>query len=175
LATLLAAIRELVKVRQAGVVGSRLPAHRCRGVGVEKVGDVEVHRECVLSGPGYDRRLVDHLSQYAMFRRRDRNLLLSLSARALAWRERNKVSEHCFRRVGAASVMIAFVVGREERAALAIMKTPSFERTMRIAGGSDLVAAGEHPSLLSALVSSGLGGCRDYVWDRIVGQPRLSS
>jgi hypothetical protein len=154
--------------------------------GVVKSGGVEVHQKCGMSGLGFDDRLVDHLSQYAMFRRRDRNLLLSLAARALAWRERNQVSEHCFRRMGPVSVMMAFCVRESERTALDIMKTPLFERTMRIAGGSDLVAAGKHQSLLSAIVSSGLRGSgnrvrdaiaggRDYVLDMILGQPRLMS
>lgn len=176
LATLLAGCRALLAARKAEASKCTPRLHWCGFDSVVVRGGVEMHAGCALVGfQAVDQRLVAHLSQYTMFRRRDRSLLLSLCARALAWRERNHVSDHCFRVCGPVSVMSAFMVGASERAALDMMNTSQFRLTLRETGGKDLVAATHHETLLEAIVSSGPTAAIRHLRDLWVGCGRLIS
>jgi hypothetical protein len=86
--------------------------------------EVEFHSPC--GDTGTDRSLVNsdllaYLKPYAMFQARNAGLVSMLKGRAMIWRRRQMVSEHCFAHFMPGTVIAAMDMGYEEVAALRSM------------------------------------------------------
>lgn len=81
-------------------------------------GDLsETHPRCIACGDDYglvNADLLAYLRPYSSLRKRDMNLLQLLKGRAMIWKQRQRISEHCFAHFEPGTVVEAMKMSVEE-------------------------------------------------------------
>jgi len=124
-----------------------------------KVGDEEeeYHPRCIHTGKSeglVNQDLLAYLRPYAVFQKRTASLLAILKGRAILWRRRQRVSEHCFAHALPGTLVAAMEMAHEEVLALRALG-------MHSEAGRDVYAEGVDPSKLRRWWSR--GGTEDWI------------